>query len=71
VSERRIDYLIACFRALGLSADEARQRGLLAYAAYVGTLCLAKESPRHLPAGGAGTAYRRHLVMTLMPPLGD
>jgi AcrR family transcriptional regulator len=71
VSERRIDYLIACFRALGLSADEARQRGLLAYAAYVGTLRLAKESPGHLPAGGAGAAYRRHLVMTLMPPLGD
>lgn len=67
VSERRIGCLIACFRALGLSADEVRQRGLLAYAAYVGTLRLVRESPGHLPTGGAHVAYRRHLVTTLVP----
>jgi AcrR family transcriptional regulator len=67
VSERRIDYLIACFRALGLAPEEARHRALLAYAAYVGTLRLAREAPNRLPDGEAGAAYRRHLVATLMP----
>lgn len=71
VSARRIEYLIDCFRALGLPPDEARNRALLAYAAYVGTLRLARESPGHLPQGEASAAYRRHLIATLIPPFGD
>jgi len=68
VSERRLDYLIDCFRALGLPRGEARHRALLAYAAYLGTLRLTREAPERLPEGEAAAAYRRHLIATLMPP---
>ena len=67
VSERRISYLEECFRALGLAPEEACQRALLAYTAYVGTLRLAREAPDRMPRGEDGRAYRRHLVATLLP----
>ena len=71
VSERRIEHLIERFGALGLPPDEARNRALLAYAAYVGTLRLASELPGHPPEGEASAAFRRRLIATLMLPFGD
>ena len=67
VSERRIAYLEGCFGALGFGPEEARQRALLSYSAYVGTLRLAREAPGRMPSGEEGRAYRRHLVATLLP----
>lgn len=67
VSERRVDYLEDCYRALGLSTEEARHRALLVYAAYVGTLRLVREAPGRVPRGEDYQAYRRHLVSTLVP----
>lgn len=67
VSERRINYLEDCYRALGFSPDEACHRALLAYAAYVGTMRLAWEAPDHVPRGKGYLAYRRHLISTLIP----
>ena len=49
VGTARIDYLDACYRALGLSPAEARARAVFAYAAYRGLLQLAHESPTSLP----------------------
>jgi AcrR family transcriptional regulator len=67
VSERRLDYLSDCFRAVGLAPDEAQQRALLAYAAYIGTLHLFREAPSRAPVGELGEAYRQHLVHALLP----
>ncbi len=67
VSERRVDYLDECFRALGFTPGEARYRALLAYAAFVGTLRLAREAPSRLPRDGEYLAYQRHVMATIMP----
>jgi AcrR family transcriptional regulator len=67
VSERRIDYLEECYRALGLPPEEARHRALLVYAAYVGTLRLAREAPGRLPQSGDYLAYRQHFIAALVP----
>lgn len=73
VSERRLGYLTDCFRAVGLAPEEARQRALLAYATYIGTLRMAREAPAWAPTGAAALAYRRQLVASLIPAvtLGD
>lgn len=67
VSERRIDYLEECYRALVSSDEEARRRALLAYAAYVGTLRLVREAPGRTPEGEDYRAYRRHMISMLVP----
>jgi AcrR family transcriptional regulator len=67
VSERRVDYLEECYRALGLGPEAARHRSLLAYAAYVGFLRVTREAPSRTPRGDAYLAYRRHLLATLVP----
>jgi len=71
VSERRVDYLKECFRALGLTPDEARYRALLGYAAYVGTLRLAREAPSRLPRGEEYRAYQRQVIATILPAIGS
>ncbi len=67
VTERRIDYLEECYCGLGLSPAAARHHALLAYAAYLGTLRLAREIPSRLPRDEAYLAYQRHLIATLLP----
>lgn len=67
VTERRIDYLEECYRALEFPPDEARHRALLVYAAHVGTLRLLREVPDWMPSDGDYLAYRRHLIATLVP----
>lgn len=68
VSERRLAYLEACCRELGLAPEAARNRSLLLYAAYVGTLRLVREVPGCLSPGDEYTAYRRHLIASLVLP---
>jgi AcrR family transcriptional regulator len=51
VAARRIEYLEECFRELGLTAEAARHRALLAYATFVGLLHLGREAPGELPRG--------------------
>ena len=45
VTRRRLDYLDAQFRALGLPPAAARHRALLAYTAYLGHTQLAHATP--------------------------
>jgi AcrR family transcriptional regulator len=71
VSERRVDYLDECFRALGYPPEGARYRALLAYAAYVGTLRLAREAPSRLPRNEEYRAYQQHVIATIMPATGS
>ena len=70
VSERRVDYLDECYRALGFAPDEARYRALLAYAAFVGTLRLAREAPSRLPRAEETGAFQRHVIATVLPKAG-
>lgn len=67
VTEHRIGYLNECYRALGLSPEEARHRALLVYAAHAGTVRLFRDAPDLVPRGEDYAAYRRHFLSTLMP----
>ncbi len=67
VTARRLAYLDECYHALGFPADEARHRALLVYAAYIGTLRLAREAPDLMPRDDDYRAYRRHEMATLVP----
>lgn len=66
VTERRIEYLEECYRALSFPPEEARHRALLVYAAHAGTVRLFREVPGRAPRGKAYLAYRRHLIVTLV-----
>ncbi|WP_164466106.1 TetR/AcrR family transcriptional regulator [Actinoplanes teichomyceticus] len=50
VTERRIAYTAGLFEALGLPADQARDRALTAVSAYLGHAQLAHVAPRTVPA---------------------
>ncbi len=67
VSQRRIDYLVKLYRALGLPAREARNWAVQAYSTYVGLLHLAISSPDTLGTGRARADYVKHIARTLIP----
>ncbi|GMU06530.1 TetR/AcrR family transcriptional regulator [Corallococcus caeni] len=67
VSQRRLDYLVKLYRALGLPAREARNWALQAYSTYVGLLHLAIASPETLSASRARADYIQHVARTLIP----
>jgi AcrR family transcriptional regulator len=54
VTARRLDYLTALFVEVGFPAEQARQRSLLAYTAYLGHAQLRHATPELAPSG---TAY--------------
>ncbi|MEO2106212.1 MAG: TetR/AcrR family transcriptional regulator [Actinomycetota bacterium] len=72
VSRRRVSYMARMLRELGMSGDEADQRSLLVYAAYLGHLQLAA-STTLLPEPGSSrwTAHVDHLVTALLQPVMD
>ncbi|QSQ28350.1 TetR/AcrR family transcriptional regulator [Pyxidicoccus parkwayensis] len=67
VSQRRIDYLVKLYRALGLPAREARNWALQAYSTYVGLLNLAVANPETLSTSRARSEYVQHVARTLIP----
>lgn len=67
ISERRIDYLVKLYRALGLPTREARNWALQAYSTYVGLLHLAIASPDTLSSDSSRAEYVKHLTRALMP----
>ena len=67
VTEHRIGYLEECYRELGFSPEEARNRALLVYAAHAGTLRLFRDAPDLVPRGEDYASYRQHLLSTLVP----
>jgi AcrR family transcriptional regulator len=66
VTHRRLDYLDAQFRALGLPPHAARHRALLAYTAYLGHAQLAHAAPDVGPDDLA--AYTDAVVAVLTAP---
>jgi AcrR family transcriptional regulator len=65
VTERRLDYLTAQFAALGFPPEQARQRSMLAYTAYLGHAQLAHATPGAAPAGDELPAYVTAVIATL------
>ena len=66
VTARRMATLESLFAEQGLPASQARDRALLAYAAYLGHAQLAHATPDRLPKGKAFTAYVDRIVTTLV-----
>jgi hypothetical protein len=66
-SERRLAFGVAAFQALGLSEEEARQRALLAYAAYAGYFQLLRTTPEAVAAVTDLSGYVRRLADALVP----
>jgi AcrR family transcriptional regulator len=65
VTTRRLGQLTELFAELGLPRNQARDRGLLAYTAFLGHLQLAHATPELLPKGRAYSAHVRRTVETL------
>jgi AcrR family transcriptional regulator len=65
VTERRLGYLTALFTELGMSPARARDRGVLAYSAFLGHAQLAHATPQLLPTGRAFSAHVGRVVETL------
>lgn len=66
VTRRRMDYLVAVFSEMGLTEPQARYRGHLAYAAYMGYLQL--EAQGHAPERSEPDfeAYVEHAISVLL-----
>lgn len=66
-SERRLAFGVAAFQALGLAEEEARERALLAYAAYAGYFQLLRTTPEAVAAVTDLSGYVRRLADALVP----
>lgn len=66
-TERRLAFGIKAFQALGLSEKEARERALLAYAAYAGYFQLLRTTPLAVEAVTDLSGYVRRLADALVP----
>jgi len=49
VSERRMRFMLECYQALGLSANDARRWARMAYSVYLGTLQIRRDLPDEWP----------------------
>ncbi|GLH67632.1 TetR/AcrR family transcriptional regulator [Geothrix edaphica] len=67
-TERRLAFGAEAFLALGLTETEARQRALLAYAAYAGYFQLLRTTPKAVKAVTDLSGYVRQLADALVPP---
>jgi AcrR family transcriptional regulator len=66
-TERRLALGVAAFRDLGLEEAEARERALLAYAAYAGYFQLLRTTPEAVAAVTDLSGYVRRLAEALVP----
>lgn len=69
VSRRRLEHLRVLFTGLGFDRAEADRRGMLAFAAYLGHVQLARATPALLPRGADLTAYVDGLLAVLTAPV--
>lgn len=66
-SERRLAFGVEAFQALGLTEEEAKERALLAYAAYAGYFQLLRTTPEAVAAVTDLSGYVRRLADALVP----
>lgn len=67
VSERRLDYLAECYRALGFSPASARHWARFAYATFMGNLQIRRDTPDAMPQGAEFNEYLKLMIRTLIP----
>jgi AcrR family transcriptional regulator len=67
LSDRRLQFLLDAYLALGFTRLAAREQALLAYTAYVGVLHLRQQGSRGLMTEKDLTAYVAHAMKTLIP----
>ena len=67
VSQRRLEYLTASFRQVGLTRTDAQHRARLTYAAYVGFLQLNLQLHQARMPQEEFESYVEHLTATLVP----
>ena len=67
VTERRLAFGVEAFQALGFPEAEARERALLAYAAYAGYFQLLRTTPGAVDAVTDLSGYVRRLAEALVP----
>lgn len=67
VSRRRVEFVEACYRGLGLDEDEARRWAVIAYSTYMGLIHLRAEAPAEIPQGDALEPYIETLIAAMIP----
>lgn len=68
VTQRRIDYVAALYRATGLSAGAAYSQAVLAVSVFLGHVQLASTAPDSVPRGRAWRAHLAHIERAITPP---
>jgi AcrR family transcriptional regulator len=69
-TERRLAFGVETFQALGLTEKEAKERALLAYAAYAGSFQLLRTTPEAVAAVTDLSGYVRRLADAVVPAKG-
>lgn len=72
VAEQRLNYMIDCYKALGMDDDEARRWAITAYSVYLGILQVRRDLPDALPESPESDeyqAYMEHMFATLIPEM--
>ncbi|HEX4896472.1 MAG TPA: TetR/AcrR family transcriptional regulator [Solimonas sp.] len=67
VSERRMDYLVECYQALGFDRPRARHWARFAYATFMGNLQIRRDTPDLMPTGAPFNEYLKLMIKTLIP----
>ncbi|MDP9191958.1 MAG: TetR/AcrR family transcriptional regulator [Acidobacteriota bacterium] len=67
LSDRRLQFLVDAYLALGFTRLAAREQALLAYTAYAGVLHLRQQGSRGLMTEKDLAAYVAHAMKTLIP----
>lgn len=67
VSERRMDYLVQCYRALGFDDVRAAHWARFAYATFMGNLQIRRDTPDLMPTDAAFNEYLKLMIRTLIP----
>ncbi|MCH8505935.1 MAG: TetR/AcrR family transcriptional regulator [Ectothiorhodospiraceae bacterium] len=67
VNQRRITFMVSNYSDMGLSTDEARQRAVLSYSVYLGTLQLRRDAPELIPTGPDFHTYMDYISKVLIP----
>jgi len=67
INERRLRFLLDAYRELGFTPADARERSMLAYAAYIGALHLRNQRSSGLRKNKDVSVFVAHAVETLIP----
>jgi AcrR family transcriptional regulator len=68
ISDRRLRFLVAAYEELGFESEEAQNRAMLAYVAYVGLMHIRKTASARRLTASRMEAFAAHAIETLIPP---